>query len=233
MKNLKVYWLGILDYPLAQELQLKLVEKRSRDEITDTLLFLEHRPVITRGRGGKENNLLVEKEKLVEIGIPVFPVERGGDVTYHGPGQLVGYPILKLQGEDKDLHLLIRRYEEMIIQVLKDFGIKGERWPPHSGVWVGGKKIAAIGVAVRKWITFHGFAFNVSPDLNHFKFIVPCGIKGGEVTSLKEILGRDCPNMSEVREKTLDYFCSIWGMGMVEYEESLPELVKKENSRWA
>jgi lipoyl(octanoyl) transferase len=190
----KEAWILSLDsvpYQEALELQKKLVELRSRDAIQDTLILLEHPPVFTVTREATRRNLLASPQALEEKGIAVHQTNRGGDITYHGPGQLVGYPIISLKDRGKDLHRYIRSLEEMIILVLKDYGINGYRDPINAGVWVEGDKIAAIGIAVKaSWTTMHGFSFNISPDLSHYSFIVPCGIVGRGVTSLATILGK-------------------------------------------
>jgi lipoate-protein ligase B len=168
-------------YAEIWQLQKELVEKRIRDEIFNTLLIGEHPPVITCGRGTHAENLLTPD-------IPIVEIERGGDVTYHGPGQLVGYPILKLEGKNRDLHGYLRSLETLLIQTLAEFQIAGSTKPGLTGVWVDDKKIASIGVAVKKWVTYHGFALNVNTDLTQFSTINPCGLSADTMTSMTAIL---------------------------------------------
>jgi len=202
--------LNTVSYHEALELQKKLVELRSRDSIQDTLILLEHPPVFTITREATRRNLLVSPQALAEKGITVHQTNRGGDITYHGPGQLVGYPIISLKDRGKDLHRYIRSLEEMIILVLQEYGIRGYRDAINAGVWVEGDKIAAIGIAVKSsWTTMHGFAFNISPDLSHYSFIVPCGIVGRGVTSLAKILGRQVER-KEVQNRLVHYFEEVF-----------------------
>jgi len=190
----KEAWILNLDtvpYEEAFDLQKRLVEMRSQDVINDTLILLEHPPVFTVTRKATLKNVLVSQDELKEKGISLCKTNRGGDITYHGPGQLVGYPIMNLKDYGKDLHKYIRTIEEMIIKVLIDYGISAHRDKVHPGVWVGNEKIAAIGIAVKSsWTTMHGFAFNINPDLNHYSLIVPCGITDKGVTSLSKLLGK-------------------------------------------
>lgn len=190
-------WLGHMEYRSALKYQLRCVERRASGEIPDTLLLLTHPHVYTIGRIGNDANLLVPSESLLREGIAVERVSRGGDITYHGPGQLVGYPIMLLARPD--VHRFIRCVEEALIDTLSGFGIKGGRIEGLTGVWVGEKKIASIGIGVRRWITYHGFSLNVDTDLSYFRRIHPCGLKGREATSVAEVTGRDLP-MEEVRE---------------------------------
>lgn len=202
--------LNKVPYQDALELQKKLVELRSRDAILDTLILLEHPPVFTVTREATRRNLLAPPQALEEKGIAVHQTNRGGDITYHGPGQLVGYPIISLKDRGKDLHRYIRSLEEMIILVLKEYGISGYRDSINSGVWVEGDKIAAIGIAVKaSWTTMHGFSFNISPDLSHYSFIVPCGIVGRGVTSLAKILGK-AASRQEVEGKVVRSFEAVF-----------------------
>jgi lipoyl(octanoyl) transferase len=184
--------LGTRDFAEVWALQRELVAARQRDEIPDTLIFVEHPHVITLGRG-------THKENLVAVGdVPTFEIERGGDVTYHGPGQLVGYPILLLRPEERDLHLYLRNMEEGLIRAVSDFGVTGTRNPGWTGVWTGDgtggagdlRKLASIGVAVKRWVTMHGFALNVSTDLARFTAINPCGLEANVMGSLSSVLGK-------------------------------------------
>ncbi len=172
-------YLGIVSYEVALALQERLVELRWRDVIGDTLLLLEHPHVFTLGRGAQESDLL-----SVPSSVPVYRVSRGGQATYHGPGQLVGYPIIKLEERSRDVHAYLRSLEEAIICSLQRYGIAGVRRKGFTGVWVGERKIAFIGVGIRRWVTMHGFAVNVCPDLSYFRAIVPCGIRECEITSM-------------------------------------------------
>jgi lipoyl(octanoyl) transferase len=192
LKPLHVRRLGRIDYDDASRLQQELVEQRRRGEIPDTLLLLQHPPVITLGvRTHRDRgHVLATDAELSARGVALRESGRGGDVTYHGPGQLVGYPIFDLNPDRRDLHRYVRDLEEALIQALADFGVTGSRIPGLTGVWVGNEKIAAIGVRVSRWVTSHGFALNVSTDLDYFRLIVPCGIEDRGVTSLSRALGR-------------------------------------------
>ncbi|MBC5805040.1 MAG: lipoyl(octanoyl) transferase [Candidatus Eremiobacter antarcticus] len=184
------YDLGRIRYESAWILQRKLHAARAADEISDALLFCEHEPVITMGKSGQTQNLLVSKDELKRRGIDYFEVERGGDLTYHGPGQLVGYPIFKLP-RLREVQGFVRKMESAIIATLQAFGIEGERRSDHPGVFVGGAKIASIGAAVRSGVTFHGFALDVRTDLNAFQAINPCGMPTVAVTSMAQASGHD------------------------------------------
>ena len=184
-------WLGHVPYERALELQLDYLERRARDEIADTLLLLTHPHVYTFGRSGNPKNLLVSPDSLAREGIPVARVGRGGDVTYHGPGQLVGYPIVRLA--KPDVHRYVRAVEAALIEALGAFGVAGRRIEGLTGVWAGDRKIASIGVGVRRWVTYHGFALNVCTDLSYFRRIHLCGLVGREATSISESIGREVP----------------------------------------
>jgi lipoate-protein ligase B len=177
-RSLEAVDLGRMRYSEALRIQEKLVEERKRGEGQDTLLFVEHPHVITMGRNGNEHHLLAGSEVLARTGIEFFETNRGGDVTYHGPGQLVGYPIFDLREWRRDVHAFFRGVEEALIQALSSVGVEAERLPQkgYEGVWVRGAKIAAIGIHISRWITSHGFALNVDTDLSYFKYIVPCGL---------------------------------------------------------
>ncbi|MBI5366508.1 MAG: lipoyl(octanoyl) transferase LipB [Planctomycetes bacterium] len=184
--------LGRIDYREAWALQLRRVEERAAGRVGDALLFCEHPPVITCGRGTKPANLLAPD-------VPVVEIERGGDVTWHGPGQLVGYPILLLPPGGRDLHRHLRWIEAGLIRALARLGVAGEPRAGLTGVWVGARKLASIGIAVRRWVTYHGFALNVEPDLAAFARIRPCGLDASVMTSLAAVLGRS-PGMAAARE---------------------------------
>jgi lipoyl(octanoyl) transferase len=185
---------GRVAYAAGLHLQEELVARRQRDEGEDTLVLLEHPRVITLGRNANAGNILLDEAALRERGYETFEVGRGGDVTYHGPGQLVGYPVLKLAPTEQDAHAYLRRLEQVLIDTLTDFDIQSRRHAPHTGVWVDhdgrALKLAAIGVRLSRWVTSHGFALNVNCDLADFDVIVPCGISEYGVTSMTEVLGR-------------------------------------------
>ncbi len=197
------------DYLKIYRLQRYLRARRQREEIPDLVIALEHFPCITLGRSGGYHNLLADRGLLEEHGITVHETSRGGDITYHGPGQLVCYPILSLVGEGRDLHAYARKMEEIMIRTLQTFGIEAERKPEFPGAWVGGSKIGAIGIAVRKWVTMHGISLNVCPDLRHFSFIVPCGIASCGVTSMTEVLQRPV-DINVVRKEMRRQFSKIF-----------------------
>jgi lipoyl(octanoyl) transferase len=195
-RSIDVRRLGRLDYEAGLALQKELVEARRSDEISDTLLLLEHPPVITLGvkTRGRSPNIVASAEKLESEGVSVFETGRGGDVTYHGPGQLVGYPIFDLHPDRCDVHRYVRDLEEVLILAVREFGIEAGRVNGLTGVWAGPpgreEKLAAIGVRISRWITSHGFALNVATDLGHFGLIVPCGITDRGVTSLERLMGQ-------------------------------------------
>ena len=205
--------LGLTPYREAWELQREIFRGVVAGEREDTLILVEHPPVYTFGRGADRTNFLLTDEKLRAIGAEKFEIERGGDVTYHGPGQLVGYPILNLAHFKEDLGWYLRALEETIIEVLRTYNIEGFLIAGRTGVWVGesGKeeKICAIGVHASRWCTMHGFAFNVNTDLSYFEHIVPCGIADRGVTSLKKILGREV-TMEEVRSRYVEAFEKVF-----------------------
>ena len=192
---------GRMEYGAALELQRFLAARRARGEIPDILILLEHDPVITLGRKTSPENFRPQD-------VPVFQVERGGDATYHGPGQLVGYPIVML--EDHDVRRHVRIIEETLIGVTRRFGIEGQRLEGHPGVWVQGKKLASVGVAVTNWVTYHGFALNVNTELSYFNLIRPCGLDPNTMTSMERLRGERIP-LEEVKESVRAEFSSISG----------------------
>ena len=215
MDLIDVRRLGRVEYQAGLDLQAALVEDRRAGRIGDTLLLLEHPPVITLGvktRHGAKH-IIASEEELARQGVVIFDTGRGGDVTYHGPGQLVGYPIFDLKPDRCDVHRYVRDLEEVLILALQQFGIKGVRVKGLSGVWVGAegqeRKIAAIGVRISRWITSHGFALNVATDLRHFQLIVPCGIADRGVTSIEEELGRSVP-MEEIEDAVRRGFDAVF-----------------------
>ena len=183
---LEVRNLGRMRYAEALAIQQELVEKRKQGLIPNQLLFVEHPHVITQGRNGRAENLLAGEEALRSAGIEYFPTNRGGDITYHGPGQIVGYPILDLREWKRDVVAYVRAVEQVIIEALAEFGIAGGRVPGCTGVWVDGQKVAAIGVHISRWVTSHGFALNHTTDLRYFQYIVPCGLTK-PVTSMQNL----------------------------------------------
>lgn len=203
--------LGRLGYADGVERQKALVEARRAGGIPDTLLFVEHPPVITLGvrTRGATTNVRADAAALSAHGVEVHETGRGGDVTFHGPGQLVGYPILDLKPDRQDVHRYVRDLEEVLIRTAGDFGIEAGRVKGYSGAWVGDRKLAAIGVRISRWITSHGFALNVTTDLAGFDLIVPCGIADRGVTSLSALLGRDVP-MAEAEASVLKHFAAVF-----------------------
>ena len=199
--------LGLVEYQAALDLQAGLVEQRKQGLIPDQLLLLEHPHVITLGARNRtsRDHVLETPEALALKGVGLFETGRGGDVTYHGPGQLVGYPILELPVDRRDVHRYVRDLEDVLIQAVSDFDIVAARVPGLTGIWVGDRKLAAIGVRISRWVTSHGFALNVSTDLSHFDLIVPCGITDKGVTSMERLLGRPVP-MDEVAQAVVRRF---------------------------
>lgn len=209
-----LYWsVPRVAYRDAWKLQLEQVRRIGAGESGAALLFLEHFPVITIGKGGAREHLLVPEAVLRARGVECIPIDRGGDITFHGPGQLVVYPLLSLTEYGRDVHQYLRRLEEIGIRVLADYGIDGGRVPHYTGVWVGDQKIMAIGVGVKKWVTFHGLAFNFAADLEGFQWIVPCGIKDKGVTSLHRLLERPVSRV-EVEAAFVRHFEREFGLAL-------------------
>jgi lipoyl(octanoyl) transferase len=203
-------------YGEALELQRSIARDRISGAIPqDVLLLLEHPPVVTLGRSSKEKHLMASPEFLYSRGVELFEVERGGDVTFHGPGQLVGYPIIDLKRHRRDLHWYLRRIEEALIDTLADYDIPGERNPTFTGVWTREKKIASIGVHARDWVTWHGFALNVTTDLSFFDLIVPCGIPGVVMTSIARELGAEEVSAQDVKERVSAKFADVFDLTAV------------------
>jgi len=203
--------LGRKAYSEALDFQRRLVSQKQKEELPELLLLLEHNHVITFGREGKDENLLSDPKSLEQAGVETHYIERGGDVTYHGPGQLVVYPIFDLRHWEKDVHLFLRNLEEVIIRTLGHYNLPAQRVHGLTGVWVEGKKIAAIGVAAKKWITFHGLALNVNTDLSYFRFIHPCGLIDKPVTSMQQLLGRQA-DFNEVAAIMTEEFAKVFGL---------------------
>lgn len=214
MRELVYYDLGLIDYEKAWELQRKTFDLRRNKDVPDTLYLLEHPHTYTLGKVADRKNLISSENFLKEKGISVYDIDRGGDITYHGPGQIVGYPILDLTEWKQDTHLYLRSIEEVIILTCRDYGLHAGRIEKLTGVWIEDRKIAAIGIKVSRWITMHGFAFNVNTDLSLFQGIIPCGITDKSVTSLSKELGYD-PDMNEVKEKLVNNFKRIFNYDSV------------------
>jgi len=212
--------LGLIGYAEAYALQKRVVAARKADGIGDVLLLCEHAPVITQGRNGKREHLLVSENVLRQRNVQFYETSRGGDVTYHGPGQLVGYPILNLGAIRKDVVWYVRMLEEVMIQTTAEFGIGANRVEGKTGIWVPvanspEEKLGAIGVHISRWVTSHGFAYNVATDLRNFDLIVPCGIAGRKATSLERLLGRTV-NAREVAPRIVKHFGEVFGLEMQE-----------------
>ena len=235
MKSCLIIDLGLIGYAEAYALQKRVVAARKADAIGDVLLLCEHTPVITQGRNGKREHLLVSENVLRQRNVEFFETSRGGDVTYHGPGQLVGYPILQLGAIRKDVVWYVRMLEEVMIRASAEFGISAHREEGKTGIWIGNEdknftqssqraqssqreeraaeKLGAIGVHISRWVTSHGFAYNVATDLRNFDLIVPCGIAGRKATSLEKLLGR-AVKVSEVAPKMTGHFGEVFGLEM-------------------
>jgi lipoyl(octanoyl) transferase len=240
-KSCQIIDLGLIGYAEACALQKRVVAARKVDAIGDVLLFCEHFPVITQGRNGKREHLLVSENVLRQRNVEFFETSRGGDVTYHGPGQLVGYPILQLGAIRKDVVWYVRMLEEVMIRTSGEFGISAHREEGKTGIWVAGgekdftqsaesreesaaEKLGAIGVHISRWVTSHGFAYNVATDLRNFDLIVPCGIAGRKATSLEKLLAR-AVSVKEVEPKIVRHFGEVFGLGMT--AGSREELLEK------
>ncbi len=209
MKAWSVQFNEPVPYQQGLDLQRRLLKARQEDRIPDTVLILQHTPTVTLGNRGRDNYLLKTEEEYKQLGIDLFHVERGGDVTFHGPGQWVLYPILYLGGNEADSHGYLSNLEEIAIRTLGDFGIRGFRREGKSGAWTDAGKVAAIGFRLKKWVSFHGMSFNVSNDLMGFGTIVPCGLVGEPVATIKTILGDTCPAMPSVRDALLSRFSEV------------------------
>jgi len=210
--------LGLVDYADGLRLQRERLAARKADLIPDTLLLLEHPHVYTLGRNAKKDNILLSVEQVAMRGVQVFEIDRGGDVTYHGPGQLVGYPILDLTQHRRDIAWYMRALEEVLIAVAREYGIEAGRLSGAPGIWVGNDKLAAMGVHISRWVTSHGFAFNVNTDLRYFDWIVPCGLRDKGVTSLQKLLGVPVA-MDGVKEKVILHFGRVFDLEMAEEVE--------------
>jgi lipoyl(octanoyl) transferase len=225
-KHIEIQELGLKDYKETWEYQEELfkgildikIKNRREDaglETPNYFLFVEHPHVYTLGKSGDLSNLLISEEKLAEIGATFYKINRGGDITYHGPGQIVGYPIIDLENFFTDIHKYLRFLEEMVILTLAEYGVKAERSKGETGVWLDvgtpfARKICALGVRASRWVTMHGFAFNVNSNLGYFDHMIPCGIKGKAVTSLNVELGKKEVSISEVKEKLQKHFATLF-----------------------
>jgi len=201
--------LGLIEYQEAYKLQRTLHQQRVEGKIPDVLLLLEHPPTITIGKSGTLDNVLVSRERLAQEGMSLYFTDRGGDVTYHGPGQLVGYPIVDLRERGRDIHWYVHSIEEVILRTLRGFSIDGDRDKCHPGVWVNEEEIAAIGLSLRKWVSMHGFALNINIDLEHFSFINPCGFSDRRATSMSEIVGSRVP-MQDATNSLISHFYEVF-----------------------
>ena len=226
--------LGLKDYKdtwdyqellFKQAIDLKIKNRREETELEtpNHLLFVEHPHVFTLGKSGDLSNLLVDEKQLAEKGAKFYKINRGGDITYHGPGQVVGYPILDLDNFFTDIHKFLRFLEEMVILTLAEYGLKAERSKGETGVWLDvgtpfARKICAMGVRASRWVTMHGFALNINSDLGYFDLMIPCGIKGKAVTSLNMELGKKEVSMAEVKEKLLKHFSQLFEAELVKQE---------------
>jgi lipoyl(octanoyl) transferase len=211
VRPIEIRRLGVVPYPDALLLQRSLVEERRAGHLPDLLLLLQHPAVITlgvKGDGGR-SNVIADASRLAALDIEISEAGRGGDVTYHGPGQIVGYPILDLRPDRCDVHRYVRDLEEVMIRVCADYGVRAGRIQGLTGTWIAGEKIGAIGIRISRWITSHGFAFNVNPKLEHFDLIVPCGIRDRGVTSLERAAGRAVA-VAEAEEAVARHFCGVF-----------------------
>ncbi len=231
MRRVRAHRLGVVPYGEALELQQRLQRARTRGAIPDTLLLLEHPKVLTLGRGAREGkNILLSRERLDDLGFEVHEIGRGGDVTYHGPGQLVGYPILDLAPDRRDVRRYVRDLESLMIDLAAAYGVQAGRVDKMNGTWVGDDKIGAIGVRISRWVTMHGFAFNVHTNLEDFDVIIPCGLQGKGVTSLERELGHAVP-MAEVLDRLEERFAAVFDAELERADE--PPLSGVPESAWA
>ncbi len=217
-RSVRLIDLELIEYQEAYKVQRNFLTERKRGKIPDTLLLLEHHDVITIGRGGSEENILASKEELKAKGVTVFKADRGGDVTFHGPGQLVAYPIFDLRKQIKDVHLYLRKLEEVAIEFLKQYKVEGLRQQGARGIWVDEQKIVSIGIGVSGWITYHGLAINLNIDTSKFLLIKPCGMDGHKVTSLSKIL-RKTVNIFEAKNKLVGAFKTVFNLEIKPVEQ--------------
>lgn len=226
-RELLVCDLGLIDYQQAWDLQLEFHTKRRLGEISDILFICEHPHTYTLGKVAEKENLLYSESELKDKGISVFEIDRGGDITYHGPGQIVGYAILNLEDWKKDTHLYLRSLEDVLIKTCSDYGINSGRNENYTGVWIDNRKICAIGIKVSRWITMHGFAFNVNTDLTLFDGIIPCGIQEKEVTSLSKEVGEEI-NISLAKRRVINNFKNVFEFNEIK-TKAINEIVVEHN----
>ena len=219
--TLAVADLGVLDYAAALDLQTAMVSARLEGRIGDTLLLMEHPHVFTLGRGADERFVVAKPAD-----VPIYRVSRGGQVTYHGPGQLIGYPIIKLDGRARDVTRYLRNLEQAMLNALREFGLDAGRRAGLTGIWIGARKIASIGVGIRRWVTYHGFALNVSTDLSYFDSIVPCGIEGCRMTSINESIepGAEPVSVPEFSASMRRHFAEVFGYRTIATSSEAPSV---------
>ncbi|MEO0160775.1 MAG: lipoyl(octanoyl) transferase LipB [candidate division WOR-3 bacterium] len=227
MSKLVVLDLGLRDYKEVWDFQKNLHSQRVEERIPDSLILVEHNPVLTLGKSGKLENIKIPLPLLKEKGIDFYQIERGGDVTFHGPGQIVGYPIFNIKKGLAGIRIFIEKIEEAIIKTLSEFGIQGEKKAKMVGVWVDEKKICSIGVAVKRWVSFHGFALNVNNDLGYFELINPCGFQNIKMTSIQEILKAPV-DMSEVKRHIAQSFTGVFGYSDLNFYRDIKSLTDEE-----
>jgi lipoate-protein ligase B len=213
-KDCIAVWNGCLSYPVALDLQMEICGLKKRGFDKDVLLLLEHPPTITLGRNAKRDHLIAGEKLLKARGIGLYEADRGGDITFHGPGQLVGYPILSLTAGERDVHGYMRKLEESLIRLLGGYGIEGGRDSKYTGVWTPNGKIAAMGVHISRWVTRHGFALNVNTDISYFDLIVPCGIVGKSVTSMQKHLSHAL-DLEEIADRYIMEFGTVFHRNMI------------------
>ncbi len=212
--------LGLTDYEECYRTQREMAARRRLGEIEDTLILAEHNSVFTVGRIGTRKNLLVDTDYLQQRGIKVLNVDRGGDITFHGPGQLLIYPIIELKDKWRDLHKYMRSLEDVAIKFLERYSLQPGRMPGLTGVWVSGKKVVSIGIGVTNWVTYHGLSVNIKPDLGFFDMIYPCGLRGVKMASLESLTGKDI-SMEEAKSNILSDFEKVFNYGKIYFSSSL------------
>ena len=232
MRKMIVYRLGLVEYAQAMHIQQRIFESRRGNATEDSLLILQHFPVITIGTSGKGDHVLVDRGFLEEKGITVCATDRGGDVTFHGPGQVIGYPILNLKGLEIKVIEYVRRIEEVIIRTLQAFDLKGRRIEGSPGVWIDHEKICSIGFRVSRGITTHGFALNVNTDLDFFKFIVPCGIRDVSMTSMEKLINRKV-DIEKVTNQVVLNFCQLFDAEILKSDTDAEGLVATSGREWS
>lgn len=225
-RTLLILKLGTEPYKKIWDLQHQIHRMRVNSQINDVLILLQHNHVYTLGKVAKKNHLLLDEKLLIEQGIDLFEIDRGGDITYHGPGQIVGYPIIKLNELYEDVHRYLRELEEVIIRVLNEYNVRAYRIPEYTGVWVNDEKISAIGIKISRWVTMHGFAFNINTDLEFFDKIIPCGIFDKGITSLKKVLGKNV-DLDEVENFLIKHFVDVFKYENIKIISSIDDFQNK------